>query len=134
MRSDKRFYASTFPGCRKSWSSRTMPLMARPAKIESTSHRPRRPAYQAASPSPEAEREGFQPDDDADRVGERDIRELENEQDSQRWDCEQEEPQLEARRDEPLSHRRRPSERHQLDETAREDVRRADRDNRTDDD
>jgi hypothetical protein len=61
------------------------------------------------------------------------MREFKNEQESQRWDCEQEEPQLEARRDEPLLRRWR-SERYQLDETAREDVRRADRDNRTDDD
>ena len=58
---------------------------------------------------------------------------MENEQDSQRRDGEQEEPQLEARRHEPL--RRRPSsELYQLDETVREDVRRADRDNWTDDD
>ena len=71
-----------------------MALMRRPARIESPSNRPRRPGYQAASPAREAEREGFQPDDDADRVGERDIREIENEQESQRWDGEQEEPQL----------------------------------------
>jgi hypothetical protein len=96
------------------------------------------PSAQAGIPGrqsgPEAERERFQEDDHADRVGERDVREMENDQDSQRWDSEQKEPRLEACRDEPLLHRRPPSERYQLDETAREDVRRADRDNRSDDD
>ena len=58
------------------------------------------------------------------------LRELKNEQDSQRWDCGQEKPRLEARRDAPLLCRWRSSERYQLDETAREDVRRADPDNR----
>jgi hypothetical protein len=44
-------HAAAFSGCRMMWSRRTMPLMTRPAKIESTSNRPRRPAYQAASPA-----------------------------------------------------------------------------------
>lgn len=55
---------------------------------------PERPSAQAGIPGrqsgPETERKGLQPDDDADGVGERDAREMENEQDSQRWDGEQE--------------------------------------------
>jgi hypothetical protein len=76
-------------------------------KPEHTSAQPGIPGRQSG---PEGERDGFQQDDDADRVSEREIREMENQQDSQRWDGEQEEPQLEARRDEPLLDRRPSSE------------------------
>ena len=99
-----------------------MPLMTRPARIESTSSRPRRPAYQAASPAQKLSESASSPDDYLDPVGERDIGEMENEQDGQRWDGEQEEPQLEARRDEPLFHRRTSAERCPLDKSVREDV------------
>ncbi len=85
-----------------------------------------RPPTQARIPgsksSPESERQRFQQDDGADRVGERDTREVEDEQDEKRWDGQEEEPGLESDRREPLSPRRPPAELDLLDEVGRKDV------------
>jgi hypothetical protein len=111
-----------------------MPLMTRPARIESPSNRPRRPAYQAASPAQKlSERASSKMMTRIVSVSATFTSWRTSKTASGGTASRRKEPQLEARRDEPLLHRRRSSEL-QLDETAREDVRRADRDNRTVDD
>ena len=113
-----------------------MPLMTRPAAIQSASSRPRRPAYQAASPAQKLS-ESASSQMTSTRIASvsatfaswRTSRTASGGTASRR-----NRDQLEARRDEPLFHRRPSADRYQLDESVREDVRRADRDNRTDDD